>query len=260
MAVEVDYKQIGKKIVELIASDGTDRFCYVSKRMEGGFYGTIARAIAMYDSNTMLLERVYASDAIGLMAQKVKRLNAETSAIAADIKKKKTDYFTELENLEKENKPHEEFLVRAAELENEYVKYVEDLTKDIEVGYDEVEEDVPIFKYFDADTSKAICPVFSIQDEPIETMETYYELVSMQMLGVYDTLIYGGVNKLGTGDYVILLQKIATPQYLDIVAKFIEKDEAYKSGLMQDEEEEQDGTSHDDVEVSDAADSVSDEQ
>ena len=235
MRAEVDYKQIGKKITELIMSAGTEKFSFVPKRMDGAFYGTLSRAIQMYDTNTMLIERVYCDDSIGMMNQKVQKLNKESEEVAKKIANRKAEYFEYLDALQKEELSSEDFLQKAKEEEEKYLKFIEDETGGIEVGYVEEDSEVPVFKYFDSDQEKSICPVFNIKEEKIENIETYYELIATQMLSVYDVLIYGGVNKLASGNYVIVLHKINTPQFMDIVAKFIDKDEAYESGILKDD-------------------------
>lgn len=228
MQAEINYKDIGQKITELVVSPDMKDFSYVSKRNEGAFYGVFLRAGAMYDVNTMLLERIYANSAIGSAKHTVQRFNAETEEAAKKAREIKTAYFEELDKLEKESLPTEDYKAKAEDLKNKYLTDVESLTENITIGYEDVVEDVDVFRYFDADKDKALCPVFSISEEPKETIETYYELVTKQMLAIYDILIYGGSNRLGTGDYYILLQKVNTPQYVDIVAKFLLKEELDK--------------------------------
>lgn len=225
MRAEVNYKDIGEKITELIVSPDMKGFSYISRRTDGAFYGVFLRAGVMYDSNTMLLERIYADHSIDKMTQRVHQFNAETAAFAEKAKERKTIYFEALEKLEAEGLTPEEFMPKADELQAEYLKDVEEMAEGIEAGYEEVDAEVEVFKYFDADKEKAICPVFCVKDQAKETLNSYYELIAKQMLSLYDILIYGGSNKLGTGDYYILLHKINTPQYVDIVAKFLLKDE-----------------------------------
>lgn len=236
MRAEVNYKDIGEKISELIVSADMKGFSFISRRTDGAFYGVFLRAGTMYDSNTMLLERVYADNSIDRTTQRVQQFNAETAAFAEKAKERKTVYFEALEKLEAEDLPLEEFAPKADELQTAYIMDVEAMAEGITVGYEEVDAEVEVFKYFDADRDKAICPVFSIKDQPKETLDAYYELTAKHMLSVYDILINGGANKLGTGDYYILLHKINTPQYVDIVAKFLLKDE------LDETEDENNGT------------------
>lgn len=225
MNAEVNYKDIGQKVADLIVSDDMRDFSYISRRTDGAFYGAFLRAGSMYDTNTMLLERVYANSAIGTTTQRVQKFNKETEELAEKVKKRKTEYFEMLDELEKEGLPPEEIAPQVETLREAYIKDVEEMSEGVSVGYDEIDAEVDVFKYFDADQDKAVCAVFSVKDEPKETLDTYYELMAKQMLTIYDILIYGGSNKLGSGDYYILLHKINTPQYVDIVAKFLLKDE-----------------------------------
>lgn len=225
MRAEVNYKDIGQKITELIVSEDMKDFSYISRRTDGAFYGAFLRACSMYDTNTMLLERVYVNSSIDMMTQKIQRFNVETEAFAEKAKERKTVYFEALEALEKAGLTPEEFTAQADTLQSEYVEDVRKMGEGVNIGYEEADAEVEVFKYFDADREKAVCPVFSVQDQPKGTLETYYELIAKQMLSIYDILIYGGTNKLGSGDYYILLHKIRTPQYVDIVAKFLLKDE-----------------------------------
>ena len=239
MRAEVNYKDIGEKISELVVSPDMKGFSFISRRTDGAFYGVFLRAGMMYDTNTMLLERIYADNSIDKMTQRVQQFNAETASFAEKAKERKTAYFEELEKLEKEDLPLEEFTPKADELQAKYIQDVEAMAEGITVGYEEVDAEVEVFKYFDADKEKAVCPVFSIKDQPKETLNSYYELTAKQMLSVYDILISGGSNKLGTGDYYILLHKINTPQYVDIIAKFLLKEDLDKT------EDEVDGREND---------------
>ena len=225
MRAEVNYKDIGQKITELIVSEDMEDFSYISRRTDGAFYGAFLRACSMYDTNTMLLERVYVNSSIDMMTQKIQRFNAETEAFAEKAKERKTVYFEALEALEKAGLTPEEFTAQADTLQSEYVEDVQKMGEGVNIGYEEADAEVEVFKYFDSDREKAVCPVFSVKDQPKGTLETYYELIAKQMLSIYDILIYGGTNKLGSGDYYILLHKIRTPQYVDIAAKFLLKDE-----------------------------------
>lgn len=224
MQAEVNYKDIGQKISELVKSPDMKDFSYISRRTDGAFYGVFLRAGSMYDTNTMLLERVYADNSIGKMNQKVNKFNKETEELSQKVKERKTLYFEELDEIEKQGLDPEEAMSKAAELQAAYLEDVEYMSKDVNIGYEEIDAEVDVFRYFDADRDKAICSVFSVKDELQETLDTYYELIAKQMLSAYDILIYGGANRLGTGDYYILLHKISTPQYVDIVAKFLLKE------------------------------------
>lgn len=228
MQAEINYKDIGQKITELIRSDDMKDFPYVSDRTKGSFYGVFLRAGSMYDTNTMLLERIYKDDSIGTAVQKVQRFNKETEEASKLAKERKTKYFDDLDQVERDGLPPEEYKAKSDELKAQYINDIELLTENITIGYEEVDAEIKVFRYFDADKDKAVCPVFSVKDEEKETLETYYELIVKQMLSVYDILIYGGANKLGTGDYYILLHKVSTPQYIDVVAKFLLKEELDK--------------------------------
>lgn len=236
MRAEVNYKDIGEKISELIVSPDMKGFSFISRRTDGAFYGVFLRAGAMYDSNTMLLERIYADNSIDKMTQRVQKFNAATEAFAQKAQERKTVYFEALEKLEAQGLVPEEFMPKADELQAEYIKDIEEMGEGVEVGYEDVDAEVEVFKYFDADREKAVCPVFSVEDQPKETLNAYYELIAKQMLSVYDILIHGGSNKLGSGDYYILLHKINTPQYVDVIAKFLLKDDLDKT------EDESNGT------------------